>query len=351
MITFRNIDQVETTESESPGSVTAAKSENITEKQIFFITMQIVFTGIGCIVEPYHIKIDPDAVPVVHPPRKIPVTLRNRVEEELENIEQQGMIKKVTEPTSWNNSVVVNKKKLGKLKICIDPKDLNSYVKTEYYQLPSQEDIICRLAGVKYFSKLDDSQGLWQIPLDNESSYLTTFNTPHGRYHFTVILFGFNFAQEVLHRTVNDKFADISGRFTDFDDILVVGRTLAEHDTNLKKVLDCVREIVMTLNKEKCQFSLTQTDYLGETLSQEGVKPDNQKIKAIFEYRTPECKTDVLSLLEMFNLIAKFAPEVLEVTTPLRQPAKRHVAFHWEQIHEKAFNDLKSLLSNPDRLR
>ena len=106
-------------------------------------------------------------------------------------MEQQGIIKKVTEPTSRVNSMVVNEKMSGKFRICVDPKDLT---KREYYQLPTQEDITCRLARVKYFSKLDAEQGFWQIPLDNDSSYLTTFNAPHGRYHFNVILFGFNFA-------------------------------------------------------------------------------------------------------------------------------------------------------------
>ena len=198
--------------------------------------------------------------------------------------------------------MVVNEKKSGKLRISVDP---NKYVKREYYQLATQEDITCRLAGVKYFSKLDANQGFWQIPLDNESSYLTTFNTPHGKYHFTVIPFGFNFAQEVFHRTVNDKFAENSGCFPDIDDILVVGKTLAEHDSSLKKVLDSVREINIILNKEKCQFRLKQIDYLGETLTQEDVKPDNQEIKAILEYRTPECEADVLSLLGMVKFYSQ----------------------------------------------
>ena len=119
----------------------------------------------------------------------------------------------------------------------------------------------------------------------------------------------------------------------------------------MKKVLDRVREIILTLNKEKCQFRLTQIDHLGETLTQEDVKPENQTIKAILEYRTPECKTDVLSLLGMVNFIARFAPKVSELTTPPRQLTKKHVAFHWEQVNKKAFSDLKSLLSNPDCLR
>ena len=69
--------------------------------------MQIVSLVLACIAEPYHIKIDPEAVPVVHPPKKIPVTLRDTIKEELENMEQQGIINKINEPTSWVNSMVV----------------------------------------------------------------------------------------------------------------------------------------------------------------------------------------------------------------------------------------------------
>ena len=291
MITFHNMNQVGTTESEWPESVTAAKSdtlEGLTKKQIFYQYADCVI-GTDCIAEPYHIKIDPETVPVAHPPGKISVTLRDRVKEELENVEQQGIIKKVTEPTSWVTSVVVNEKKSCKLIICVHSKYLNKYVKREYCQYPAQEDITCMLNGV--LQQIRCLPGVWQILLDTESSCLTTFNTCHGRYCFTVIPFGFNFAQEVFHRTVNDKFADISGCLTDIDDILAAGKTLAEHDANSKKVLDRVREINMTLIKEKCQFRLTQIDYLGETLTQEGVKPDNEKFKVILEYGDPLLKS------------------------------------------------------------
>ena len=160
--------------------------------------------------------------------------------------------------------MVVTEKKTGELRICIDPRDINKHIQREYYYLPTQDEITRRLAGVQYFTKLDANHGFWQIPLDTESSFLTTFNTPFGRYRFTVVPFGFTFATEVFHRTVHDKFKDIPGCYTDIDDILVVGRSLEEHDKNLKMTLDRVREIGMTLNKAKCQFRLTEVDvYLG----------------------------------------------------------------------------------------
>ena len=124
-------------------------------------------------------------------------------------MEANGVIRKVDGPTAWVNSMVVNEKRSGKLRICIDPRDLNKVILREHYHLPTQQEITSRLTSAKFFSKLDATSGFWQMPLDEVSSYLTTFNTPFGRYRFTVVPFGVVFAQEVFHRTVNEQFRDI----------------------------------------------------------------------------------------------------------------------------------------------
>ena len=202
--------------------------------------------------------------------------------------------------------MVVNEKKSGKLWICIDPRDLNKVIKREPYQLPTQREITSRLAGARYFSKLDATSGYWQIPLDEESSYLTTFNSPMGRYRFQVVPFGIVFAQEVFHRTIDEKFRDLKGVETVIDDFLIWGETLEEHDRNLKKCLDRIKEFGLTLKKEKCQFRLTEIEYLEEKLTQSGVLPDEKKISAIMDYRTLQDKGDVQRLLGMINYVSKF---------------------------------------------
>ena len=118
----------------------------------------------------HHIKVKEDTSPKVHPPRKIPASLREKIKEELDNMEKTGVIRKIDEPTEWVNSMVVVEKPTGGLKICLDPIDLNKAIKREYYQLPTFEEIINRLSGAKLFTKLGANNGYWQMPLDEESS-------------------------------------------------------------------------------------------------------------------------------------------------------------------------------------
>ena len=143
-----------------------------------------LFKGLGCLNRPYHMKLDPTVEPVVHPSRKIPHLLRSQLEKNLNEMLKQAVVERVDGPIDWVNSMVVVKKD-GSLRICIDHKDLNKALKREHYQLPTIEEITARMAGARYFSMLDARSGYWQIPLDEESLKLTTFNTPFGRFRFT----------------------------------------------------------------------------------------------------------------------------------------------------------------------
>ena len=143
-------------------------------------------------------------------------------------MEADEVVVKVDKPTEWVHNPVIVEKTNGKLRICLDPRELNKYLKREHFQLPTWEEIASRLAGAKYFSKLDANQGYWQITLDEESSRLTTFNTPFGRYRFLRMPFGIHSAQEVFHKRISQHFEDLEGVETDIDDILVWGTTMRD---------------------------------------------------------------------------------------------------------------------------
>ena len=110
-------------------------------------------------------------------------------------MQRRDVIHKVEQLTYWVNSMAIVEKPNGKLRICLDPQHLNKAIKRGYLQLPTIENITTRMANAKWFSKLDANQGYWQIPLDEESQQLTTFNTPFGRY------FGITSTQEVFQKS------------------------------------------------------------------------------------------------------------------------------------------------------
>ena len=119
--------------------------------------------------------------PVVHPPRQIPYMLRDKVKAELDRMERMGIITKVEQPTKWVSPIVVVKKPNGDVRICLDPVDLNKAVKREHYPLRTMEDVGATLSDVRVFPTLDATSGFYQIRLAEESTWLTTFNTPFGR--------------------------------------------------------------------------------------------------------------------------------------------------------------------------
>ena len=143
--------------------------------------------------------------------------------------------------------------KPNKTRICLDPKDLNNSIKREHYPMPTIEEVVAKLPQATIFSTLDATCGYWQIPVDETSSKLLTFNTPYGRFRFCRLPFGISSASEVFQRTMNQLFGDIDGCEIIVDDILVWGRDEVEHDERLSKVLERARKSWFTTKTRKVQ--------------------------------------------------------------------------------------------------
>ena len=184
----------------------------------------------------------PDTIPVVHPLRKVPYLLKDKLKKELDCMEKNDIIDQVDEPSDWVNSMVIVKKRDGKLRICLDPHDLNKAIKREHYPMQSAESIMADMAGAKYFSKLDASSGYWQIKVDDESSKLLAFNTPFGQYKFKRLAFGILSASEVFQKKISQIIEGINGCANVQDEIIVWEKTKHEHDLRLAETLDRINK-------------------------------------------------------------------------------------------------------------
>ena len=193
------------------------------------------------------------------------------------------------------------------LRICLDPRHLNKAIKQEHFQLPTIEDVTTRMANAKWFTKLDANRGYWQIPLDEESRLLTTFNTP--RFCYQVTPFGIKSAQEVFQKRMHQHFDDLKGIETDIDDVIVHVDTGIKHDNRLHAVLDRCEKTNLTLNKEKCVFKVKEVTYIGHKLTQEGIKPGDERIRVIRDMPAPTDKKAVERLLGISQLFRQIHPQ------------------------------------------
>ena len=107
--------------------------------------------------------------------------MTDKVKLELNRILRQGIIRKVDEPTDWVSSLTDMRKANGKLRLCLDLKDLNRAIKRCHHHTPTLEELTHKFAGSVVFSKLDAKNGYWSIKLDHPSQLLMTFNSPYGR--------------------------------------------------------------------------------------------------------------------------------------------------------------------------
>lgn len=303
-----------------------------------------VFKGIGKLEAVHKIQLEENYKPVIHSPRKVPLALRDKLKAELQRLEGLDIIEKVEEPTEWVHSLVIVERQDKPLRLCIDPKELNRYVKREHFQLPTRGEIFGDLAGTKYFSKLDASSGFWQVCLDKESTKICTFNTPFGRYSFKRLPFGLTSAPEVFHRTIQHIFERVPGTKVYIDDILICGATIEEHDARLAQALEAARSHGLKLNEKKCEFRKTEITFLGEVLTAEGVQISQSRVTAIKNMPPPTDKEGVQRFLGMVNYIGKFVPNLTAHTAQMRSLLCKTTDWSWNSNHQKEFEELKQLI-------
>ena len=228
------------------GSNTEATEDSIIEQ---FLD---VFEGLGCLAGKCSIEIDATIRQVQQPPRRVPVPLKERLKAKSEELESMGVIARVEEPTEWiSNLVIINKP--DKLRICLDPVDLNRAIQRPRYQMPTLDDLLPELANAKVFTVLDALNGFWQIKLEERSSRLTTFWTPFGRYRWLRMPFGLcNASDEYLQRQYR-TLEGLKGVASIADDTLMFGseetvdEAIKQHDQNLQALLERARQSASNL--------------------------------------------------------------------------------------------------------
>lgn len=321
------------------------------DKKEFLKKNKQYFEGCGKIPGFQKIHLRENSIAKINYKKRVPIALQERLKITLNDLVVNKIIVEVNHPTEWVNNMMIVEKPNGDLRICLDPKPLNECIQREHYIIPTTEDILSRIAEKTVFSVIDLKNGFWQLQLDNDSSNLTTFSTPFGRYKFLRLPFGLNCAPELFQKKMVEIFGDIMGVEIYFDDLIISGHDEAEHDRALNEVLKRANKYNVKFNPEKLQYKSDCVKFMGHQITKEGINPDPKHVQAINHMPVPKNKQELLRFLGIAKFLCKFIPNLTAISFNLRELTKPKTEWQWSQIHKKEYGHIKDLISSAPILK
>ncbi|GBG69312.1 hypothetical protein CBR_g4011 [Chara braunii] len=254
----------------------------------------------------HSIKLVPDYRVHHQAPYRLSIPEVTELKRQLEELLRLGFIKPSNSP--WGARVLFARKADGTLRLCIDYRGLNRYTVKNRYPMPRADELFDRLAGNRFFTKIDLRSGYHQILVAAEDQPKTAFRSRFGHYDFTVMPFGLTNAPATFQTATNDIFRDILEKYVlvYLDDILVYSRTLEDHIRHLRDVLQRLRKHGFYAKLSKCRFAQRKVDFLGHHVSDQGLHMDDAKIIVIAEWPVPTSAKQLRSFLGLTSYYSNF---------------------------------------------
>ena len=245
------------------------------------------------------------------------------------------------------------KKKDGGLRFIQDYRALNEITIKNGYPLPLIDDLIHRLRGAHYFTKLDVRWGYNNVRIREGDEWKAAFRTNRGLFEPLVMYFGLTNSPATFQTMMNDLFHDLimEGHVCIYlDDILIFTSDLETHRDVVRRVMEVLRANKLYLRAEKCEFEKTRIEYLGVIISHNHVEMDPVKVAGVAEWPTPKSRKEVQSFLGFTNFYRRFILNFSDDARPLFDLSKKDVTFRWGISEEEAFTKLKKSITSAPTL-
>ncbi|XP_062521210.1 uncharacterized protein K02A2.6-like [Corticium candelabrum] len=306
---------------------------------------------LGCLKDfQLEVKFKSDAKPVFCKPRTVPFALLDDLSLAYNKGIDRGLWKRV-QFNDYGTPVVPVRKSpsashpQGSIRVCGDYSvTVNPQLETHRHPLPLPEDLMHRLGGGYYFSKIDLADAYNQIPLGPESQKRLALSTHKGVLLQKRLPYGISSAPGYFQEIMEQLTSDLSGVAVYLDDILVSGRNAEDHLHNLRGLLKRLNDKGLRCRLEKCAFAQSRITYLGHTLLLQGLAK-GPKVDAVMQMPPPKDVATLKSFLGSIQFYRKFLPNLATAAEPLTRLTRKDVRWKWTTTEQTAFNDLKAMLN------
>ncbi|KAD4889132.1 hypothetical protein E3N88_21205 [Mikania micrantha] len=293
----------------------------------------------------FRIDLVPGAKPIAKAPYRLAPSELQEMMNQLQELLDMGFIRPSISP--WGAPVLFVKKKDGSFRMCIDYRELNKVTVKNRYPLPRIDDLFDQLQGASWFSKIDLRSGYHQLKVREEDIPKTAFRTRYGHYEFLVMSFGLTNAPAAFMDLMNRVCRPMLDRsvIVFIDDILIYSKNETDHACHLREVLETLRKEKLYAKFSKCDFWLREVQFLGHVVNADGIHVDPTKIQAVMKWSPPKTPTEVRSFLGLAGYYRRFIQDFAKIASSLTKLTRKDTKFVWGDEQEKAFQELKTRLT------
>ena len=286
---------------------------------------------------------EPTSGPIYSLSEKELRVLREYIDENL----KKGFIRESKSPAGY--PILFAPKKDGSLRLCVDYRKLNDITIKNRYPLPNIGELQDRLGKARIFTKLDLRGAYNLIRMKEGEEWKTAFRTRYGHYEYLVMPFGLTNAPATCQALINNVLRHHLDEtvVAYLDDILIYSENEEEHVRHVKEVLECLKKAGLLLKPEKCEFHKKKVEFLGYTISTEGVQMSADKIESILQWPTPRTVKEVQAFLGFLNFNRRFVEGFSKKALPLTKLVAKDKEFQWGKEQEDAVAMLKQACTNP----
>jgi transposase InsO family protein len=287
-----------------------------------------------------------DARPVYRKARSVPYAQKGQIAEKLDQMEQQGILKRV-DHSEFASPMIPVAKSDGDIRICGDYKPtLNPNLETKQYPLPTVEECFQPMVGGQKFTKLDIRQAYNNLKLRKCDQLLSTINTCKGLYVWTRLPYGISSSTAIFQQVMDQVLQGLDSTVCRVDDILVTGKDDLTHLTNLEAVVKRLEDAGFRCNLQKTKFMADEVTYLGYMINKGGIRPCQSKVETLLKAKYPSNLQQLISFLSAVNYYGRFIKNLSTRIEPLNRLRRTGVEWQFGKEEQDAFDGLKKALTS-----